>query len=258
MCLLPACSCVGVVVVVQGFRQEVVDRSMPELWYASVQWVHYLAFALLLRLAATAPGRAMGSGVRRGLAWLWGNGQGLAAHVVVLAALSLMGRWLALGPLVSSKGHPLLYLPYLAMGLASAATLTALTAHQQQQQLEGGGSAAGVEQQQQEGGRLLRWLGGQRHGVDGLVAALALLVVLPLGRFEGDPVDSLDVSLGWCLLPLLANAALLLLLLAGGSQQQASSGGVMGRVVRHPWAQSLGRLTFPLYLLHQVIRTHSP
>lgn len=177
--LLPFFSCcVCVFCSGQSFRQEVCDRGMPELWYASVQWAHYLMFLPLLFLARhhTLPSPTKPTHQT----WL--------VHAVIALGLCRLGQWLATGPYVDNKSHPLLFAPYLLLGVLSAHTLTGLQMRDSQ------------------------WGRGWGHwAIDGLAIAMGLLIVLPLGPFDGPPVDCLDVSLGWTVLPLMANAMVMLL-----------------------------------------------
>lgn len=203
----------------QSFRQEISDRGMPELWYASVQWCHYLLFLPLLLLSTHYPLPSFNK--KQGAHQLW------VLHALVALGLCRTGQWLATGPYVAHKSHPFLFAPYLLLGVLSAYTLSNLQQRDSQ------------------------WGRGWGHvAMDTLAIVMGLLIVLPLGPFDGPPVDCLDVSLGWTVLPLMANA--IILLLVHGCRRGGGKGGMMGTVLGWEGMQLVGRLTLPLYLLHQV------
>ena len=109
----------------QAFVQRANDRSAPELYYGSVQWALYLAFALLLLGGCTRPLTSCCLRLRRRAATTTSDA---ASETIVfllpasLLLLPLIGRHLALSPwwLQNSPAHPLRFVPYMLMGVVAA------------------------------------------------------------------------------------------------------------------------------------------
>lgn len=110
----------------QAFVQRANDRSAPELYYGSVQWALYLAFALLLLGGCTRPLTSCCLRLRRRAAATTtsdaASDAALSLLCLSLLLLPLIGRHLALSPwwLQNRPAHPLRFVPYMLMGVVAA------------------------------------------------------------------------------------------------------------------------------------------